>query len=61
MINKPEQSFFFLIVFYFIFWLHWVFVAFRGLSLVMESRGYSPVTMLQLLIALASLVAEHRL
>ena len=34
------------------FWLRWVFVAVRGLSLVVV-RG--------LLIAVASLVAEHRL
>ena len=25
----------------FFFWLHWVFIAVRGLSLVAESRGYS--------------------
>ena len=37
---------------YFYFWLHWVFVAARGLSLV-AARG--------LLIAVASLVVEHRL
>ena len=34
----PITVFFFLI---FIFWLHWVFVAVRGLSLVVESGGYS--------------------
>ena len=27
--------------FLFIFWLHWVFVAVHGLSLVVASRGYS--------------------
>ena len=27
--------------FIFIFWLRWVFVAVRGLSLVVASRGYS--------------------
>ena len=27
--------------FFFCFWLRWVFVAARGLSLVVESRGYS--------------------
>ena len=34
--------FFFLIYFLFIyFWLHWIFVAVHGLSLVAASRGYS--------------------
>ena len=32
---------FFYYLFLFIFWLHWVFVAARGLSLVTASRGYS--------------------
>ena len=41
------------------FWLHWVFVAARGLSLVAESRGYSLVAVCGLLIAVASLVTEH--
>jgi len=41
--------------------LHWVFVAVPGLSLVAESRGYSLVAVSGLLIAVASLVAEHRL
>ena len=38
----------------------WVFIAARGLSLVAESRGYS-VAVCGLLIAVASLVAEHGL
>ena len=42
------------------FWLHWVFVAVRGLSLVAVSGGYS-VAVRELLIAVASLVAEHGL
>ena len=42
-----------------IFWLHWVFVAARRLSLVAASRGYSLLS--GLLIAVAPLVAEHRL
>ena len=42
----------------FYFWLHLVFVAARGLSLVVASRGYS-VAVHRLLIAVASLVAEH--
>ena len=48
-----SKCFFIFINFYlFIFWLHWVFVAARGLSLV-AARGF--------LIAVASLVAEHGL
>ena len=43
--------------YYFIyFWLLWVFVAVRGLSLIAMSRGYSLVR--RLLITLASLVVE---
>ena len=35
-------SFFFIhLCIYLFFWLHWVFVAVRGLSLVAASRGYS--------------------
>ena len=42
------------------FWLHWVFVAVRGLSLVVASGGYSSLQC-GLLIVVASLVAEHGL
>ena len=42
------------------FWLCWAFVALPRLSLVVASRGYS-VAAHRLLIAVASLVAEHRL
>ena len=42
------------------FWLHWVFGAACGLSLVEASRGYSLVAVRGFLIAMASLVAEHR-
>jgi len=45
----------------FIFWLLWVFIATRGPSLVEASRGYSLAAVHQLLIVVASLVAEHRL
>ena len=45
----------------FIFWLLWVFIATSGLSLVEVSRGYSLAAVHQLLIVVASLVAEHRL
>ena len=43
------------------FWLCWVFVAARKMSLVATSRDYSPVVMRGLLIVLASLVSEHGL
>ena len=43
------------------FWLHWVFVAARGLSLIVVSRGYSLNAVLGHLIAEVYLVAEHRL
>ena len=49
---KPELIFF--------FWLHWVFIAACGLSLVVESGGYSLAAVHGLLIAVASVV-EHRL
>ena len=39
------------------FWLCWVFVAARGLSLVSESRGYSLAVVCGLLTAVSSLVA----
>ena len=51
---------FLIYLFYFYFWLCWVFVAARGLSLVAASGDYS-VAVHGLLIAVASLVAEHRL
>ena len=47
-------------LFAFFFWLCWVFVAARGLSLVAASGGYS-VVVHGLLIAVASLVVEHGL
>ena len=43
------------------FWLCWVFVAARGLSLVAVSRGLLFVAVSGLLTAVASLVAEHGL
>ena len=48
-----------LFFFNFYFWLRWVFVAARGLSLVAASGGYSLVAVSGLLIVVASLVAEH--
>ena len=43
------------------FWLRWVFVAARGLSLVAASGGLLSIVVRGLLIAVASLVAEHGL
>ena len=43
------------------FWLHWVFIAVRGLSLVVASGRYSLAATLWLLVAVTSLVAEPRL
>ena len=51
---------FFIVVYFIYFWLHWVFVAACGLSLVVASGGYS-VAVRRLLIAVVSLVAEHGL
>ena len=45
--------------FIFYFWLLWVFVAVHRLSLVAVSGGHS--SLCGLLIAVASLLAEHRL
>ena len=52
---------FFSFVFFFSFWLHWVFIAERGLSLVTASGGLLFVVVRGLLIAVASLVVEHGL
>ena len=43
----------------FYFWLCWVFTAVSRLSLVAVSRGYLLVAVPRLLIAVASLIAEH--
>ena len=43
------------------FWLLWVFTALHGLSLVAATGDYSLVAVCGLLIAVASLVPEHRL
>ena len=40
--------------FYLFFWLHWVFIAAYGLSLVVLSGGYALVSVLGLLVAVAS-------
>ena len=50
------KSFFFFLI-YFYFWLHWVFVAARGLSLAVASGVYSSLPCEgRLLLAVASLV-----
>ena len=48
-------------IIYLFIWLCWVFVAARGLSLVAASGGYSFIAVRGLLIAVASLAAEHGL
>ena len=53
-------SFFLYINLFMYFWLHWVFVAVRGLSLVTAS-GATPCHGSQPLTTVASLVAEHGL
>ena len=58
---ESDLFFFFLINLFIYFWLLWVFVAVRGLSLVAVSGGYSFIVVHRLLIVVASLVAEHRL
>ena len=55
--TDPMQTF----SFSFYFWLCWVLVAARGLSLIAASRGYPLVAVNRLLIVVASLVAEHEL
>ena len=43
------------------FWLHSVFISVLEVSVVAVSGGYSCTAVHELLIALASLVVEHRL
>ena len=43
------------------FWLHWIFVAVSGLSLVVASGGYSLLQRNGLLIVVACLVMKHGL
>ena len=43
------------------FWLLWIFIAERRLSLVAESWDYSLVVVHGLFIVVASLVGEHRI
>ena len=63
-LKSTRITFFFLInlfIILFYFWLRWVFIAARGLSLVVAIRGLLFVVVRGLLIAVASLVAEHGL
>ena len=46
---------------FFFFWLPWVFVAVRGLSLGAVSEGLLFIVVHRFLIAVASLVVEHGL
>ena len=43
------------------FWLPWVFTATHGLSLIVESGGYSLAAVHRLLVEVASFGAEHGL
>ena len=52
---------FYLFIYLFNFWLCWVFVAARGLSLVGGEQGRLFVAVSWLLIVVASLVVEHGL
>ena len=52
---------FFFFNYFMYFWLYLVFIVTCGLSLVMASGGYSPISELGLLIVVASLIAEHSL
>ena len=45
----------------FFFWLHWVFIGTRRLSLVVVSGGYSVAVVHRFLIEVASLVVENGL
>ena len=46
-------------IYFFIYWLRCVLLLCVGYSLVVESGGYSLLVVHRLLIAVASLVAEH--
>ena len=49
----------YLYVLFIYFWLRWVFLATHGFSLVAASGDNSPVSVHRILIAVASLFAEH--
>ena len=48
-------------IYLFIYWLRWVFVPVRGLSLVVASGGYSSLLSAGTALLVASLAAEHGL
>ena len=47
-------------IYLFYFWLCWVFLVAQNFYLVAESRGYSLFAVLGFLVAVAFLVAKHR-
>ena len=56
-----SRFFFYKFIYLFYFWLYWVFIATHGLSPVAASMGLLFVAVHGFFIAVASLVAEHRL
>ena len=61
MLAISETIYIYIYIYKFIFvWLHWVFVAECGPSLAEVSGDYSLVAVHGFLIAVASLVVEHR-
>ena len=58
---SPISSFLLKQMHFLYLWRLWAFVAARGLSLVVATRGYSLVAVHGVFIAVASLVAEPRL
>ena len=54
------NKFIYLFIIY-LFWLLWVFVAVRRLSLVAASGGQSFIAVYRILVVVASLVVEHGL
>ena len=60
-VNETQKVFFFKLIDYFYFWLHWVFLAVQGLSLSFREQGLLSVDVHRLLTALASLLVEHGL
>ena len=59
-LSQPSDLFFFFLINLFIFWLRWVFIAVRAFS-TCGKQGLLFVAVHGLLIAVASLVAEHGL
>ena len=57
----PQGLLVFFKIYFIYFWLRWIFVAARRLSLVEASRRLLFIAVHVLLIAVASLVAEHGL